>query len=77
MIDRWWRQLYDSVKLSYARDRLVESYFWSCAIFHGEKYSRSRIIFTKVFQLMTLMDDTYDIHATLEECYKLNEAMQR
>ncbi|EAY90094.1 hypothetical protein OsI_11662 [Oryza sativa Indica Group] len=73
----WWRQLYDSVKLSYARDRLVESYFWSCAIFHGEKYSRSRIIFTKVFQLMTLMDDTYDIHATLEECYKLNEAMQR
>ncbi|KAF2939344.1 hypothetical protein DAI22_03g185950 [Oryza sativa Japonica Group] len=43
----WWRQLYDSVKLSYARDRLVESYFWSCAIFHGEKYSRSRIIFTK------------------------------
>uniref|UniRef100_A0A0D9Z7N9 Terpene synthase N-terminal domain-containing protein n=1 Tax=Oryza glumipatula TaxID=40148 RepID=A0A0D9Z7N9_9ORYZ len=45
----WWRQLYDSVKLSYARDRLVESYFWSCAIFHGEKYSRSRIIFTKVW----------------------------
>uniref|UniRef100_A0A0E0D0X2 Terpene synthase metal-binding domain-containing protein n=1 Tax=Oryza meridionalis TaxID=40149 RepID=A0A0E0D0X2_9ORYZ len=73
----WWRQLYGSVKLSYARDRLVESYFWSCAIFHGEKYSRSRIIFTKVFQLMTLVDDTYDIHATLKECYKLNEAMQR
>uniref|UniRef100_A0A0E0GMM3 Terpene synthase N-terminal domain-containing protein n=1 Tax=Oryza nivara TaxID=4536 RepID=A0A0E0GMM3_ORYNI len=73
----WWRQLYDCVKLSYARDRLVESYFWSCAIFHGEKYFRSRIIFTKVFQLMTLMDDTYDIHATLEECYKLNEAIQR
>jgi hypothetical protein len=24
-----------------------------------------------------LMDDTYDVHATLEECQMLNEAMQR
>ncbi|KAF2939346.1 hypothetical protein DAI22_03g186200 [Oryza sativa Japonica Group] len=73
----WWRQLYDSVQLSYARDCLVESYFWTCAMFHGEDYSRARIIFAKVFQLMTMTDDIYDIHATLEECYKFNEAVQR
>ncbi len=77
MIGRWWRQLYDSVQLSYARDCLVESYFWTCAMFHGEDYSRARIIFAKVFQLMTMTDDIYDIHATLEECYKFNEAVQR
>uniref|UniRef100_A0ACD6AFI1 Uncharacterized protein n=1 Tax=Avena sativa TaxID=4498 RepID=A0ACD6AFI1_AVESA len=27
--------------------------------------------------LLTIMDDTFDIHATLEECQKLNEAVQR
>ncbi|KAF0911898.1 hypothetical protein E2562_012725 [Oryza meyeriana var. granulata] len=73
----WWRELYESVKLSYARDRLVESYFWTCGVFHEEKYSRARIMFAKVFGLLSLMDDTYDVHATLEECYKLNEAIQR
>uniref|UniRef100_I1PBH2 Terpene synthase metal-binding domain-containing protein n=1 Tax=Oryza glaberrima TaxID=4538 RepID=I1PBH2_ORYGL len=56
----WWRQLYDSVKLSYARDRLVESYFWSCAIFHGEKYSRSRIIFTKLLNDFDEMEDSLE-----------------
>uniref|UniRef100_A0A0D9VU91 Terpene synthase N-terminal domain-containing protein n=1 Tax=Leersia perrieri TaxID=77586 RepID=A0A0D9VU91_9ORYZ len=73
----WWKDLYDSVNLSYARDRLVESYFWTCNVFHEEEHSRSRIMFAKVFGLMSLMDDTYDVHATLEECYMLNEAIQR
>ncbi|KAF0911911.1 hypothetical protein E2562_012738 [Oryza meyeriana var. granulata] len=73
----WWRELYDSVKLNYARDRLVESYLWICAVFHGEDYSRARIMFAKVFGFLSLMDDTYDVHATLEECCKLNEAIQR
>ncbi|KAK3151678.1 hypothetical protein QOZ80_3AG0249120 [Eleusine coracana subsp. coracana] len=73
----WWKDLYGSVKLSYARDRLVENYFWTCGVFHEEEYSRARIMFAKTFGLLSLMDDTYDVHATLEECYKLNEAIQR
>lgn len=76
-ICRWWRDLYDTVKLSYARDRLVENYFWTCAVFHEEEYSRARILFAKTFGLLSLMDDTYDVHATLQECHKLNEAIQR
>ncbi|KAG8087870.1 hypothetical protein GUJ93_ZPchr0010g10268 [Zizania palustris] len=73
----WWREVYDSVKLSYARDRLVECYFWTYLIFHEEEYSRARIIVTKVLTLTTLMDDTYDIGATTEECHMLNKAIQR
>uniref|UniRef100_A0A0D9VU90 Terpene synthase N-terminal domain-containing protein n=1 Tax=Leersia perrieri TaxID=77586 RepID=A0A0D9VU90_9ORYZ len=76
-LSQWWRELYESVKMSYARDRLVESYFWTCGVFHEEEYSRARIMFAKVFGLLSLMDDTYDVHATLEECHKLNEAIQR
>jgi hypothetical protein len=69
--------LYNDVKLPYARDRIVEPYFYACGIFHEEENSHVRIIFTKVFVLLGLMDDTYDVHATLEECQMLNEAMQR
>ncbi|KAL5210024.1 hypothetical protein ABZP36_005647 [Zizania latifolia] len=73
----WWREVYDSVKLSYARDRMVELYFWACLAFHEEEYSRARIILTKVLTFISLMDDTYDVHATIEECHKLNGAIQR
>ncbi|CAL4914513.1 unnamed protein product [Urochloa decumbens] len=73
----WWKELYGDVKLSYARDRLVENYFWTCGVFHEEEYSRARMLFAKTFGLLSLMDDTYDVYATLEECHILNEAIQR
>jgi hypothetical protein len=53
------------VKLNYARDRLVENYFWTCGVF------------AKTFGLSSLMDDTYDVYATVEECHILNDAIQR
>ena len=65
------------MKLSYARDRLVENYFWTCGVFHEEEYSRARMLFAKTFGMLSLMDDTYDVYATLEECHVLNEAIQR
>jgi UDP-N-acetylmuramyl pentapeptide phosphotransferase/UDP-N-acetylglucosamine-1-phosphate transferase len=68
--------LYSDVKLTYARDRIVESYFYSFGAFHEEN-SRIRIIVTKVFVLIGLMDDTYDVRATMEECQMLDEAIQR
>ncbi|KAG2551746.1 hypothetical protein PVAP13_9KG454600 [Panicum virgatum] len=73
----WWKEVYGDVKLSYARDRLVENYFWTCGVFHEEEYSRARILFAKTFGMLSLMDDTYDVYATLEDCHILNEAIQR
>jgi hypothetical protein len=35
------------------------------------------MIFAKINVLLTIMDDTYDEHATIEECRMLNEAAQR
>ena len=63
--------------LSYLRDRLVESYTWSQMLFYEEGLALTRIIFTKIIVLMVIMDDTYDSHATIQECRKLNEAIQR
>jgi len=55
---------------------MVEIYFWTCGMLH-EEYSLARIFFAKTFGMVSLMDDTFDVHATLEECHKLKEAMQR
>ncbi|CAN6218960.1 unnamed protein product [Urochloa humidicola] len=73
----WWKHTYNTMKLSYARDRLVENYFWTCGVFHEAKYSRARMMFAKTAGLLSAMDDTYDVHGNLEECCKLNEAIQR
>jgi (-)-germacrene D synthase len=35
------------------------------------------MILAKVFMLTSLLDDTYDVHATLEEARELNKAIQR
>ncbi|KAL6644325.1 hypothetical protein ACP70R_015933 [Stipagrostis hirtigluma subsp. patula] len=72
----WWKDLYNTVNLRYSRDRIVEIYFWTCTMLHEEEYSHARMLFAKTFGFFSLMDDTYDVHATLDECYKLNEAIQ-
>lgn len=53
----------------------MEPYFYNFGAFHEEN-SRIRIIVTKVFSLMGLLDDTYDVRAIMEECQMLDEAMQ-
>jgi hypothetical protein len=73
----WWRDMYKEVNLPYTRDRIVEMYFWAFGVSHAENHSRARMIHTKIVALTSLMDDTYDVHATFEECKKVNEAMQR
>nr|CAB3504818.1 unnamed protein product [Digitaria exilis] len=56
---------------------MVEIYFWTCGMLHEEEYSHSPLLFAKTFGMVSLLDDTFDVHATFEECHKLNEAMQR
>uniref|UniRef100_A0ACD6AQG5 Uncharacterized protein n=1 Tax=Avena sativa TaxID=4498 RepID=A0ACD6AQG5_AVESA len=56
---------------------MVEIYFWTCGMLHEEEYSDARMLFAKTFGMVSLLDDTFDVHATLEECHKLTEAMQR
>ncbi|KAF0893588.1 hypothetical protein E2562_027314, partial [Oryza meyeriana var. granulata] len=76
-ISKWWKDLNGYVGLSYLRDRVVESYTWSHMLFYEEGLALTWIIFTKIITLTIIMDDTYDSHATIQECRKLNEAIQR
>lgn len=74
---RWFSDLYENVKLTYSRDRGVEMYFWGFGLFQGEENSHARIMFSKMIALISLLDDTYDVHATFEECKIFHEATQR
>ncbi|KAL6648162.1 hypothetical protein ACP70R_012386 [Stipagrostis hirtigluma subsp. patula] len=76
-ISQWWKDLYGEVGLSYARDRMVECYFWAFSVYYEQEHTRARMILAKVFALTSLLDDTYDVFATLEDSRKLNEAIQR
>uniref|UniRef100_A0A804JX74 Uncharacterized protein n=1 Tax=Musa acuminata subsp. malaccensis TaxID=214687 RepID=A0A804JX74_MUSAM len=62
---------------NFARDRLVECYFWMLGVYFEPYYSRARVIATKVIILTSILDDIYDVYSTLEESQRLTEAIQR
>ncbi|WVZ59793.1 hypothetical protein U9M48_009892 [Paspalum notatum var. saurae] len=74
---QWWKDVYQEVELNYARDRVVEVFFWSYTVYYEQDYSRARTMLTKILSLLTLTDDTYDVHGTLDDCHKLTEALRR
>ncbi|KAM7468981.1 hypothetical protein LguiA_007164 [Lonicera macranthoides] len=76
-ITRWWKELNFKEKLPYARDRLVEIYFWALGVHFEPQYSLSRKFLAKVSTLTTILDDTFDVYGTLEELVLLTDAIDR
>ncbi|KAK1437051.1 hypothetical protein QVD17_02836 [Tagetes erecta] len=76
-LSRWWKHLDVSKNLPYARDRMVECYFWALGVYFEPKYSQSRIFLTKVISMATVLDDTYDVYGTYKELNIFTEAIQR
>ncbi|XP_058092437.1 (-)-germacrene D synthase-like isoform X2 [Magnolia sinica] len=76
-ISRWWKDIDVARKLPYARDRIVEVYFWTLSVYFEPQYSRGRIVMTKMIGLFSIMDDTYDAYGTLEELEPFTEAIER
>jgi len=63
--------------LPFARDRVVELYFWSLGVYFEPQYSVARKILTKVLCFCSIMDDTYDTYGTLDELTLLTTAIER
>nr|CAB3495747.1 unnamed protein product [Digitaria exilis] len=68
IITRWWKDIELQSRLSFARDRIVECYFWVVGVYYEPSYARSRIILTKVLAIVSILDDTYDVYGTSQEC---------
>ncbi|CAL9062270.1 unnamed protein product, partial [Musa banksii] len=73
----WWNEIAPFKSLDFSRDRLVECYYWTLGIYFEPHYSCARMITAKVFALITIMDDIYDVYSTLEESRQFTEAIQR
>ncbi|KAK8257052.1 hypothetical protein V6Z12_1Z009000 [Gossypium hirsutum] len=59
-ICRWWKDLDFTRKLPFARDRVVEGYFWIMGVYFEPQYSLGRKMMTKVIAMAFIVDDTYD-----------------
>ncbi|CAA2977601.1 terpene synthase 10-like [Olea europaea subsp. europaea] len=66
-VSRWWDRTCLAKMLPFARDRLVECFFWNIGVLFEPQYGFSRIDATKVNVFITIMDDIYDVYGTFEE----------
>ncbi|KAF5956788.1 hypothetical protein HYC85_004013 [Camellia sinensis] len=73
----WWKDLDFAKNLPFARDRLVECYFWILGVYFEPQYFLARRILTKVLALTSIIDDIYDAYGTLEELELFTDAVER
>ncbi|OIT36063.1 PREDICTED: germacrene C synthase-like [Nicotiana attenuata] len=76
-LTRWWKDLDFANKYPYARNRLVEVYFWMLGVYYEPQYSRARKFLTKVIKIDSILDDTYDAYGTLDELVPFTDAIER
>lgn len=64
-------------KLPFARDRVVECYFWTMGVYFEPQYELGRRILTKVIAMTSIIDDTYDAYGTCEELALFSDAVEK
>ncbi|CAA2954136.1 isoprene synthase, chloroplastic-like [Olea europaea subsp. europaea] len=73
----WWKDVGLANKLYFARDRLMESFFWSVGMVFEPRFSECRKGLTKVVKLITIIDDVYDVYGSLEELEQFTDVVER
>ncbi|KAL3649117.1 hypothetical protein CASFOL_005520 [Castilleja foliolosa] len=76
-VSRWWSDMGLANKLSFARDRLMESFFWAVGMVYEPKYNKCRVGLTKVVNLITVLDDIYDIYGSPQELQLLTDTVDK
>ncbi|WMV53479.1 hypothetical protein MTR67_046864 [Solanum verrucosum] len=76
-VSRWWKDLDFVTTLPYARDRVVECYFWALGVYFEPQYSQARVMLTKTLAITSIVDDTFDAYGTVKELEKYTDAIQR
>ncbi|KAF5947155.1 hypothetical protein HYC85_017383 [Camellia sinensis] len=74
---RWWKELDFAKKTPFARDRIVELYFWILGVYFEPQYLLAKRMLTKVIALTSIIDDIYDVYGTLEELALFTDAIER
>uniref|UniRef100_A0A2K1WPM3 Isoprene synthase, chloroplastic n=1 Tax=Populus trichocarpa TaxID=3694 RepID=A0A2K1WPM3_POPTR len=77
ILSRWWNDLNFAEEFPYARDRIVEIYFWANGVHFEPQYAFSRMVVTKYTKIVSLLDDTCDAYASFEEIQHFTNAIER
>lgn len=75
-MQRWWRTT-GLGELSFARDRLMENFLLAVGISFEPQFGYKRKMATRIFALITTIDDVYDIYGTLDELELFTAAVER
>ncbi|EPS65936.1 mercene synthase, partial [Genlisea aurea] len=75
-ISNWWKETRLAEELPFARDRLVECYVWTMRVPFPAGYSHLRTMIAKANQLVTIIDDIFDIYGAVEELRLFNDAIR-
>ncbi|KAJ4906034.1 hypothetical protein Rs2_09692 [Raphanus sativus] len=75
-VSSWWRETGLASQLHFARDRIVENYFWTIGQIQEPQFGYVRRIMAKINALLTTIDDIYDIYGTLEELQLFTTAFE-
>uniref|UniRef100_A0A7N0SXN1 Uncharacterized protein n=1 Tax=Kalanchoe fedtschenkoi TaxID=63787 RepID=A0A7N0SXN1_KALFE len=76
-LSKWWKDVDIVSKCPYARDKLVEGYFWSLALYYEPYYSLGRKILSMAIAYIAVLDDTYDAYGTADELELITESINR
>ncbi|KAK4490035.1 hypothetical protein RD792_000689, partial [Penstemon davidsonii] len=76
-ITRWWKALDFENKLPFARNKVVECYFWIISVYFEPQYDVARRYLTKIIAMLSITDDIYDVEGTLNDLQLYTDAIQR
>ncbi|PIA43237.1 hypothetical protein AQUCO_02000578v1, partial [Aquilegia coerulea] len=81
-LTRWWvdmglNNMKGLNKMEFFRDRLLEHYFWCMGLISEPQFGRFRMDLTKLTQMLTVLDDIYDVYGSLEELELFTKAIER
>nr|XP_043633607.1 (-)-beta-pinene synthase, chloroplastic-like [Erigeron canadensis] len=75
-LSRWWVGLQWDRKLTFARDRMVESFMWAVGGNHEPSFDLLRSHVTKSISMVNVIDDIYDVYGTLEELEQFTQVVR-
>ena len=73
----WWKDIDIAAKYPFARDQLVEGYLWILGVYFEPQYARARNLMVKMFKLISVVDDIFDVDGTFEDLLVFRDAIQR
>ncbi|XP_031097339.1 (-)-germacrene D synthase-like [Ipomoea triloba] len=76
-LTRWWKELDAPTNFPFARDKLVEGYFWMLGVYFEPQYSLARKFLVKITAITTIIDDIYDAYGNLDELHLFTYAINR